>query len=291
MGWLSLIGPALGLIGSITGNNQQGHAQQQATNAANQDAAAQSQLNNQAMQIYQMLTDSYKNQYAPVEHGLSSAYQGLMGNVNSSLGPAYQALQHYLFNPSQTNSGQNAPAVMAMLQKQMQQGIDPATVTEAMGRVNKAGTQQLGAMEQYLGSAVPNITGMGGDVLNRTLEAAAGTSANLAAQNQQFKTSAANNLMSVSGGLDQQILQMLTQAYGQPMNALSGAEGFVQGGRSSLPGAASGMTGIAQQYGQAGQQAAANAAQAGAGMTNPFSMLSGYASQFLGGNTGGWLGH
>jgi hypothetical protein len=148
------------------------------------------------------------------------------------------------------------------------------------GNIAHTGAGEINSLENAFGSGLSNPTGFAGDIANKTLEASAGMGAQIAGADQQFQDVASQGLQSLASGIDANTLASLAAAYNLPTSALGNIDSFIQQGRQYLPGAASGITGIAQQYANAGGQMQQNAQQAAQGFTNPFTSLGG----FLAGN-------
>lgn len=202
---------------------------------------------------------------------------------------------NYFFNPGGTLSGVNGVGGQGLnyFANLAQNGMDPAVANNAYNNFSNNEQQSINSMRNSLGAGVPNVSGMLNDLNEQALQGRANLGSNLAAQDQGIRTQGMTNLLQTAGGIDQQTQAMLQQAYnmanqqsqqgvsnlqsafGNGNDILSMIQNYIGQGRNILPGVASGIGGLANQYAQAGSSAAQNAQNlsTAAGQNNPFTAL------------------
>ena len=273
---LQLFGPAaawlvpagLSLVGSIMSNNQQGHAADQASGAAQQATDSQNALNSQMMAIYNGMSDQYKQYYAPLLQQISQQYGAMDKQASTDQTATYNSSVGQLMN-NPTNS-----YALDHFMNESKQGMDPAIKEYALGQIRRQGQSSIANLGHSLGPSIPNVSGLAGDIAEKSLEAQVDESARLATGDQSLRDQATNQ----AAGYGQQQIQDMLKAFGLSSGVLDTSNQFIQQGKSFLPGAAQGIGGLAGTYGQAAGGFAGNAAAARGQMTNPFSTLGNYAA-------------
>jgi hypothetical protein len=227
-----------------------GNPAQTETNAAGQATAGA----NQAMQNLN-----------PILQGLTSGFN--MPQLNS------QVFQ-YLLNPQGTNLAQSYPGLQQYYSQEMQHGLSPAVINNAMNNNQVQNQQTNNSMMNQFGASMPNQAGSLNQMQFNDVMGTAQLGSNLAAQNQGAMTQGATGLQGAASALDSQTMQMLTAA--------------LSGGQNASQSAAGDYSNIFGQYNQSAQYDTAMASQLQQQQANMWaSLLNGVIGAGMSAGTGG----
>ncbi len=269
-----IIGAGITGISGLIGSGKAAHQQQQANNAANQAAAAQSKLYGAEAGDINQLLGQYFGQTVPQENALMGSFGGQMGAAGNQFGQAFGQAGGDIAGMGNTISAlQNfqglKPQEMAALQTALgNQGLSTInTLRGGMGgyaNPNEALQAALNANNQNALNATVQLGGMGAQQELGALQGAGGLQSSQAGLESGLAGLANSRYQGLAGGLES-LLGMQSGMMGQAMG---------------------GMNQMAGGYGAAGAQAAKNAASYGnpwaSGLTSFGNALSGI---FPGGST------
>lgn len=174
---------------------------------------------------------------APILGGIFGGGQNAAaGQLNTQAANAYGGLVSD-YQPYMASS-------LGVLNNAATKGFSPQTYSAGMQRVTGATDQNIAAARNSIGAGVPNMKALSGDMLDAGIRGQADVSAQLAGENQQYKTAAAGQLASMGtqateagaqglAGLGQTYSSAASSAGNPFMNMLSVLTGMGPGGSTS----------------------------------------------------------
>lgn len=299
-GVLPFVGPGLDVIGSIFGGKQQQNAMNQQSAASQAAAQAMSQLVNQGiMPTLNTELQSYQQNFAPLQAGMSGAYGSLLPQLN--LPGAYQGMQSALQNlqglGGQTISGlgglqgvtenafntlnQVAPGAMKLYEQTQAHGLSPQVIGNAYNNLQVQNAQQMNSIKNQLGDALPNLSGTIGDMQLNDAMSRAQLGSNLAAQNQALKLQGAGLATGLGQQLGQDVMSQVPQI-AQLMGQQFGVGQDIFGANQNMFNTGMGAAGQIGNYANQGQEFLSQALQGMMSLAGMYgNMASGSASNMM----------
>ena len=255
--------PAIGAAGSVISAVGGKNAQKAAQKAAGQAADGQNQIVGAESGTFDKLLGSF---FGPggAQAGMNSLMQFLGGQV----GKEYQN--------SNATAAQGTASQLSNFK-----GLKPEETNALQTTLGNAGNSTVNTLMSRLGGS-SNPNALAQTLLNQNSENSLNSTVQLGSLGAQQELGALQSAGSLQSNLSEQNLQNRGQTLG-------GLEGLF-GQQSGLLGTAlSGMSGIANMYGQAGANAASNAASYGNPFGSALTNIAGFAgnSGLFGGSGGG----